>query len=549
MRKILLTVLVTFLSVSGMWSAAHAQKPIVRAVLFYSQTCPNCHFVLQNTLPPLQQKYGSQLDIRLLEVNEPANYELWISAVENFRIPDDSYIVPMLFIGDQVLLGADEVDGRLPGLIEKHLATGGIELPKIPGLNSQSSTAPAPTITPIKPTSTAAPTVVLLIAPTFAPSPTATRAPTILSDSRRTPTIAPTAKPAPIHIAYFYQTGCQECSRAQLDIQYIQNRYPQVIVDEFNIYDHTPLAQWLADQIGRASFETPGVFIGQDALLGAQEFTPQNLRALVEKYLATGTERVWAKYDSSAAQNELVARFRSFGVLTVALAGLIDGLNPCAFAALIFFVSYLTLSGRQGKAVLFVGSAFTLGVFLTYLAVGLGLYKTLDLMGGWLTTVGRWVYALTALLCAILAAISFVDFLKARRGHAETMTLKLPGVLRGQVYAVVQSSGGAPIYILGVFVTGALISLIELACTGQIYLPTIVFVMSIPELRPQAIIYLVLYNLLFIAPLIVVFLLVYGGTTVLQLGDFLRKNIARVKLAIAGVFALLAIWLTFTLFR
>jgi cytochrome c biogenesis protein CcdA/glutaredoxin len=563
-REIFLVGLLTLLGAFGCWGVAHAQKPVVRAVMFYAKTCGNCIFTLETVLPPIQQKYGSQLEITFYELNEPANYELWIGILEKLRVPYEQYAVPMLFVGDQMLIGADQVAQRLPGLVDKYLAAGGIGLPQLPGLSTPPPTALTPTIVPTrspatavptkppatpaptkpsaaagltKPSATVAPTIVLMIAPTFVPSHTATRAPT------RAPTIAPISKPAPLYVAYFYQTGCQECSRAQLDLQYLQNVYPQVIVEEFNIYDHAALAQWLAKQSGRASFETPAVFVGQDALIGAHEFTPPNLRALVEKHTARGTERVWAKYDPSTAQTDLIARFRSFGVATIALAGLIDGLNPCAFATLIFFVSYLTFSGRRGKAVLVVGAAFTLGVFLAYLAVGFGMYRILDALGGWLTTVGRWMYALTALLCAALAIISFADFLKARRGRVAEMTLKLPTVLRDQVYAVVRTGQRAPIYVLGVFVTGALVSLVELACTGQIYLPTLIFVASLPELRAQAMAYLLLYNLLFIAPLIVVFVLVYFGTTSFQLGEFLQENVARVKFAMVVVFAALTLWL------
>jgi cytochrome c biogenesis protein CcdA len=56
------------------------------------------------------------------------------------------------------------------------------------------------------------------------------------------------------------------------------------------------------------------------------------------------------------------------------------------------------------------------------------------------------------------------------------------------------------------FITGVVISIIELACTGQVYLPTILFVLGVPELRLQAGVYLVLYNLMFVLPLVVVFL-------------------------------------------
>jgi glutaredoxin len=148
MRKIGLTIFVVLLGVFGGWSAAHAQKPVVRAVLFYASTCPHCQFVLQNTLPPLQQKYDIQLQIDLREVVVPENYELWLSAVETFQIPYEAAGVPMLFIGDNVLIGSEEIPERLPSLVEKYLAAGGVEMPKIPGLIVQPSPVPVPAAVP-----------------------------------------------------------------------------------------------------------------------------------------------------------------------------------------------------------------------------------------------------------------------------------------------------------------------------------------------------------------------------------------------------------------
>jgi len=158
MRRIGLIVLVVLLGAFGRWNAAHAQQPIVRAALFFAATCPHCQFVLQNTLPPLQQKYGSQLDISLFEVYDPANYELWLNAVEAFQVPYETAGVPMLFIGDNVLIGSDEIPERLPSLIEKYLAAGGVEMPKIPGLIVLASPAPAPTVVPTEQIITPTPT-------------------------------------------------------------------------------------------------------------------------------------------------------------------------------------------------------------------------------------------------------------------------------------------------------------------------------------------------------------------------------------------------------
>ena len=85
-------------------------------------------------------------------------------------------------------------------------------------------------------------------------------------------------------------------------------------------------------------------------------------------------------------------------------------------------------------------------------------------------------------------------------------------------------------FVAVTFVTGVVVSFLELACTGQVYLPTIIFVVSQPEMRVRALLFLVLYNLLFILPLVVVFILVYYGTGSKQLTRFLQQRAAMVKL-------------------
>ena len=227
-------------------------------------------------------------------------------------------------------------------------------------------------------------------------------------------------------------------------------------------------------------------------------------------------------------------------------AGLIDGLNPCAFATLVFFVSYLTFTGRKGREILFVGISFTLGVFITYLLVGVGLLKVIQSLS-FFNALGRWVYLITALLCLMLAVLTFRDFFRARKGQASEMTLKLPMTLRRRINKVIREGAQVRAFVAMAFVTGFLVSLIELACTGQVYVPTIVYVLSQPELAAQAFLYLVIYCLAFILPLVVVFALSYFGTTSEQLGQFVNRHTATIKLVTGAVFLGLGLWMTYTL--
>jgi len=116
--------------------SAFAQGPgVIRAVLFYSPTCPHCHKVIQEDLPPLVKKYGDQLQILLVDVTTQGGQELYQSAAKSVPIPDDKRGVPALVVGNTLLVGDKDIPEQLPGIIEQGLTAGGIDWPDIPGLD------------------------------------------------------------------------------------------------------------------------------------------------------------------------------------------------------------------------------------------------------------------------------------------------------------------------------------------------------------------------------------------------------------------------------
>lgn len=108
----------------------------VQAILFWMDGCPHCHDVLDNVLPPLEEKYGDQLEITLVEVSTGEDIEGLFEAAAAYGIPRDKVGVPLLIIGDRVLVGSGQIPAELPGLIESYLAAGGVALPEIPAIQS-----------------------------------------------------------------------------------------------------------------------------------------------------------------------------------------------------------------------------------------------------------------------------------------------------------------------------------------------------------------------------------------------------------------------------
>jgi len=483
----------------------------VHVLYFYANDCPHCIEILEEILQPLKDEVGDLLDLRLLEISIPEYYEAMLTIENYFNIPASERSIPTLVINHEILIGETPIRESFKQLVSEGLEQGGIDFPKIEGVDMNSLVSVDPR--------------------------------SVLTDEERCEGDEVCIVEAPLYAAYYYQTGCKECSRVEADLTYLQSKYPQLQVVEFNIYDHADLAAWMVEQVSfEGEFSTPAIFIGEQVLL-EDEISLENITSALKEYRRSGTEPIWLDYNPEQGQESILNRFKNMGWFTVVAAGLVDGINPCAFATLIFFVSYLTLSGRKGKEVLLVGGAFTLGVFMAYLVVGLGLYQVLELVSGALDLISKIVYILTGIFCLVLAVFSFLDFLKARRGQISDMLLKLPEPLRKRINATIRKGRSSRHYIVGAFIAGILISFLELACTGQIYLPTIIFVSSIPELRLQAILYLVIYNLLFILPLVIIFILVYFGTTSQDLTQFLQKNSALVKLAMSIVFVALGVWL------
>ncbi len=168
---------------SGNGRPARADEPVVRAVIFYSTSCPHCHKVITEDLPPLIEKYGDQLQIVGVNVADAGGQALYQAAVQGYNIPDDRLGVPALVIRDVVLVGSVEIPQQFPGLVEQYLAQGGVDWPDIPGLPEAIAAAnTASTATPAAATPEASPSPVSTTKATATPAPTAAPAGLIIAD-------------------------------------------------------------------------------------------------------------------------------------------------------------------------------------------------------------------------------------------------------------------------------------------------------------------------------------------------------------------------------
>lgn len=348
-------------------------------------------------------------------------------------------------------------------------------------------------------------------------------------------------------VIYFYSPGCSECLHAERMLTKLEENHPNLKIQAYNMFE--PGIMEMREEFDRAydvplarRGAVPAVFVGQSWFIGAKEVEI----ATDEGWLPDASYEVSIK-PLNPDKDAITQRFASFDLGVVLGAGLIDGINPCAFAGLSFLISYLLMSGSSRKHLLYTGLGFCGAMFITYLAIGTGILSIVKR-----TQVISWIMPLlngiVGLLAVILGVLSFIDALGAVINPEKTeFTLGLPKRISRSIRTTIRKYSNPGALLVGAITTGFLVSAMEFLCTGQVYLPTIVYVHSVYPGNPRAILYLIAYNLAFMVPAVGVFVAAYFGMGSRVLARLAAKSMVTVKFLTGLLFLLLGTYLLKTL--
>lgn len=135
-RLVVLGALILAAAGATVSNALAQEAPTVRAVMFWSEGCGHCDWIKAEVLPPLARQYGDQWQLELIELRSAADFDRLFQMGTALGVPRSKIGVPFLLIGDDVLIGSNQIPAELPGLIQQHLAAGGVGWPATPGLET-----------------------------------------------------------------------------------------------------------------------------------------------------------------------------------------------------------------------------------------------------------------------------------------------------------------------------------------------------------------------------------------------------------------------------
>ncbi len=331
----------------------------------------------------------------------------------------------------------------------------------------------------------------------------------------------------PYKIYYYYGQGCPHC--ANVDKFFadndLYNKYP---IEKKEVYSNAKYAQeltnWFEEEnIPLTSRGVPALVFPNKQILVGDTPIIENFETLAEEFKTELMEGGMPDPDMETkvpeGKNET-----NLTILAVISGAVVDSINPCAFAVLIILLTTILATGNRKKA-LKTGIAFATSIFISYMAMGLGLYKALTI-----GNVPHYFMNIVGVLAIVLGLFNLKDYFNyGGFGFVMEVPLKWRPKMKELLTNVTSPSGA--------FLIGFLISLFLLPCTSGPYI-VVLGMLSQRELFAQAFAYLVLYNLIFIAPMILITAAVFKGFDIKKAEKERKKQIEKLHL-IAGIILVL----------
>lgn len=325
------------------------------------------------------------------------------------------------------------------------------------------------------------------------------------------------AEAAPVKtIIYYWGNGCPACKEAAPFIEKIIAK--GVPVEKYEVYENSENAERMTMSfkmhgVPEAEWAIPVAFYSGRMYMGVPRIME------LEKELAESVD--------TSGEGALGSTSDTMGFLGIMGAALADSVNPCAILVLVILLSFVSLYHENRKRLMISAASFIFSVFITYILVGIGIVKALTFLG-----VANAVRGFVGCLAIVVGILNLKDYFAYGAGG---FTTEIPQAWRPFLFSLLRKATNP----WSCFAMGSMVTLVELPCTGGPYFFAL-GILSKLGMTPAFFAYLILYNLIFISPLILIAVLVYmGKLTVEKASDWQAKNSKRLHLA-AGLLMLAA---------
>ena len=357
-------------------------------------------------------------------------------------------------------------------------------------------------------------------------------------------------KPGPdgqpqVQLYFFWSATCPHCQEARPFVETIPATRPWVALHSLDLTRHPEHArqyQAMAAQLGQEAASVPALLfcgemhVGWDAAETTGAGIVQRLDECHARVLA-GSPAASLPAGKLAVPilGEVDPQHFSLPLLTIAIASL-DAFNPCAFFVLLFLLSLL-VHQKSPKRMLAIGGIFVLFSGLMYFAFMAAWLNLFQLLGNL-----AWVTLAAGVLAVFVGVVNVKDFFAFEQG----LTLSIPESRKPDIYRRARSILGAdnlPALVAATVFLAIAANFYELLCTAGFPM-VYTRLLTLSELPPAGhYLYLALYNLVYVAPLVLIvlaFVRTMGARKLTERDGRLLKLLSGAMMLELGVLLLVA---------
>jgi cytochrome c biogenesis protein CcdA/thiol-disulfide isomerase/thioredoxin len=337
---------------------------------------------------------------------------------------------------------------------------------------------------------------------------------------------SPAAANSPLTATFFYANGCSHCENVKPLIADLQTRYPELHVEMLEIIDNKTNREKFQTMLLRYNLDAgsgvPTLTIGENALVGEKEIKDHfEEKIFAEKQRIAASTNTTPVNLTPGGQPETSA----ISPYMVVFAALVDSTNPCGLSVLVFLLISMAAAGNR-RRILLVGGVYIAAMFLFHLFVGIGLFSAMSISG-----LAKPFSIIGGAIALILGIVTLVDVFR----NKENFLLSIPESRKGLLGTYIRKAT-----LPAAFVLGILAGILGFSCTGGIYI-SILGLMGRDLTIIAGLPWLILYNLVFVLPLVLVTLLVAYGISPDRAERWRTENKRTVRVVIGVIMVALGL--------
>jgi thiol-disulfide isomerase/thioredoxin len=319
-----------------------------------------------------------------------------------------------------------------------------------------------------------------------------------------------------IHLYFFWSKKCPHCLKARPDIVEIAAEYPWLKLHSLELVDHPENVQTYIDMATMLSSDArsvPAFMFCGNMLTGYGDRKTSG--QLLRNYLQACYDFAVVNHPDNSAiftldQQETTsvdvpflgmvsADAYSLPVMTVLIAGM-DAFNPCAFFVLLFLLSMMAHSRSRSRMAL-IGAIFVFfsgAIYFLFMAAWLNLFIYLGEL--------RVITLIAGFVAATIALVNIKDYFWFKRGFSLSIADDKKPKLFDRIRELLRLDSIVTV-IFATIILAIVANSYELLCTAgfpMVY-TRILTLKSLPA--ESYYLYLLLYNLIYIVPLLTIVVL------------------------------------------